>query len=100
MGAEADGAALGAVSAGAGSALPFTYSSQVLSQSVQPSPSRSLRGVPLTVYGSPIRVVSYSQIAFCCETLVQPCETLRLPWSPSDHGAAWMYWPPVVTRWT
>src|SRR5688500_19673135 len=40
----------------------------------------------------------YSQIAFACETLVQPCETLRLPWSPSDHGAAWMYSPPLVVR--
>ena len=32
------------------------------------------------------------------ETLVQPCETLRLPWSPTDHGAAWMYSPPLVMR--
>src|SRR6059058_269789 len=31
--------------------------------------------------------------------LVQPCETSRCPWSSTDHGAAWMYCPPQVSRW-
>ena len=100
--AEADGAGLdaaGAGSTGAGSALPFTYSSHGLSQSVQPLPHGELARRALDVYGSPIRVRLYSQFAFACETLVQPCDTLRLPWSPSDHGAAWMYSPPIVVRW-
>ncbi len=32
------------------------------------------------------------------DMLTQPWETLRTPWSPTDHGAAWMYSPPQVSR--
>src|SRR6185437_11435739 len=80
------------------SALPLTYSSQVRLQSVQPLPQSSLRGVPLTITGSPMCVRSYSHLALPIETLVQPCDTLRLPWASTDHGAAWMYCPLLVIR--
>ena len=29
---------------------------------------------------------------------VQPCETLALPWLPTDQGAAWMNSPELVSR--
>src|SRR5438477_5152075 len=80
------------------SALPLTYSSQDRFQSVQPLPQSSLRDVPLTTTGSPTCVRPNRYLALAVETLVQPCDTLRLPWSPTDHGAAWMYCPLLVSR--
>src|SRR3982751_4537662 len=81
------------------SALPCLYWSQLMFQSVQPSPLRSLRGVPETVIGSPIIVRANSQAPIFSETLTQPWDTLTRPCTPSDHGAAWMNWPPHVIRW-
>ena len=85
--------------AGTGSALPLTNSSQLTFQAVQPLPGCSGTSVPLTVTRSPTLVMPISQSAAVAETLAQPCETLVLPWSPSDHGAAWMNSPPQVSRW-
>src|SRR5690242_17437352 len=67
------------------SALPLMYSSQDRFQSVQPLPQSSLRDVPLTTTGSPMCVSANRYLALAVETLVQPCDTLRLPWSPTDH---------------
>src|SRR5918998_4234521 len=76
-------------SAGTGSALPFLNSSQLRSHGVHPLPYSSLSPVPSTVIGSPIRVLSNSQRAFDGDTLTHPCDTLRRPWAPTDHGAEW-----------
>src|SRR5262249_6893259 len=80
------------------SALPRTYSSQGRSPSVHPLPHSRCCSVPCTITGSPTCTKLNSQRAFSVETLVQPCETLRRPWSHTDHGAAWMYSPPFVVR--
>jgi hypothetical protein len=37
-------------------------------------------------------------LAFSVDMLMQPCDTLRLPWSDTDQGAAWMNSPPHVSR--
>ena len=37
-------------------------------------------------------------IYFAVDMLVQPCDTLRRPCDATDHGAAWMYSPPAVSR--
>jgi hypothetical protein len=74
-------------------------SGQSMFQAVQPSPAWSCSSVPFTVIGSPIKVSPKSHLALAIETFTHPCETFRLPWSFSDHGAAWMYWPLQVSRW-
>src|SRR5690242_10275829 len=76
-----------------------TYCDQGMFQAVQPSPGSRPRSVPRTVTGSPTSVVWKSQSALASFTLTHPCETLRCPWAPTDHGAAWMNCPFQVSRW-
>ena len=86
-----------AISGGTGSADPLTYSAQVMFQAVQPLPFSSCTSVPRTMIGSPMLAVLNSHSALGVAMLTQPCETLRTPWSPTDHGAAWMNSPPQVS---
>ena len=60
----------------------FTYSSSSCFQSVQPLPFCSLRSVPLTVIGSPIRVLAKSTPRWLIDTFTQPCDTLTRPCCP------------------
>src|SRR5262245_35220333 len=61
-------------------------------------PAGNWTSVPLTVTGSPTWVIPNSHAELSVDMFTQPCDTLRTPWSPTDHGAAWMNSPPQVRR--
>src|SRR5690606_5792341 len=92
------GAAAASAGAGCGRALRLTCCSQLTSQPVQPVPGSSRTSVPLTTTRSPSLVTENSHAALLGDRLTQPCDTLRRPWSYTDHGAEWMYSPPQVSR--